>query len=109
MPSRYSHIQEDVAVQVGKVVAIAVPVVGHHVQAPGVKDLVELLNGLGALGPGDGALDNRASRLIGEEGLRSILAGGKGGGRTGNGTLGAGPQGVGNAKSGRHFGSWSWG
>lgn len=54
------HIEQDVAVEVSNVVAIAALVVGHHVQAPRVEHLVQPLNGLDALWTRNGCLHNWA-------------------------------------------------
>jgi hypothetical protein len=50
-------------------VAVALLVVGHHVQAPRVGDFAEALNRRLALGAGDLRLDNGLAGLIGEEWL----------------------------------------
>ena len=68
-------VQEDVAVEISNVVADALLVVGHHVQAPCIKDLVQLLNGSLALGARYFGLDDWSSRLIWEEGLVDKLGG----------------------------------
>ena len=87
------YIEKDVAVEVcdadscqsrftsgsmpNILVAIALGVVGHHVQAPGIEDLAQSLNGLFALWAGDCRLDNWLSGLIWEEGMLSAVCNGR--------------------------------
>lgn len=63
------HVEEVVAVRVGNVVANALGEVGHHVDAPGVKDFAQLVNPLGALRPGDAGLEHRSIGLALDKGL----------------------------------------
>lgn len=63
------HIKEGIAIGVHDVVAEALGVVGEHVQAAGVEDLVQLGDVLLGLGAGDGlGLENGALGLTGVEG-----------------------------------------
>jgi hypothetical protein len=56
-------------------VAVAVLVVGHHVQAPCVGELAQALNCLLALRPWNLRLDNWLLWLVREEGLLAIVRG----------------------------------
>lgn len=60
-----SHYQHRVII----LVAIALLVVGHHVQAPCVSDLAESLDGRLALGAWNLCLDDWLAGLVWEEGL----------------------------------------
>lgn len=85
------YVQKDVAVKVGDavqcqpllpegdcehlLVAVAATVVGHHVQTPGVEDLLEPLDCLPTLRTGNLSLHNGRNWLVREEGLRAIGGG----------------------------------
>jgi hypothetical protein len=62
------HVEEDISVRVVDVVSEALLVIGYHVQAPGVEDLVQILNDLLALRTWNSGLDDWACGLIWEEG-----------------------------------------
>ena len=77
-------IEQDIAVKVGDVVAEGVLVVAHHVQAPGLVDLVQLGNGLLTFRTGELSTHDGAGGLICEE---RLLVG------IGDGALGGGSRG----------------
>jgi hypothetical protein len=60
-------VEEDISVWVVDVVSKTLLVIGNHVQAPGVKDLVQILYDLLALRAWNGGLDDWACGLIWEE------------------------------------------
>jgi hypothetical protein len=62
------HVEEDISVWVVDVVSKALLVIANHIQAPGVEDLIQILNDLLALRTGNGGLDNWACGLIWEKG-----------------------------------------
>jgi hypothetical protein len=77
-------VQQDIAVKVGDVVAEGVLVVAHHVQAPGLVDLVQLCNCLLALWTGELSAHDGTGGLVCEKRLLiGIGDGALGGGRRG--------------------------
>ena len=54
------HIEQDIAIGIGNVVAHALMVISEHVQAPSVKDLIELFDGLLGFGARNPSLDRGA-------------------------------------------------
>ena len=96
-------VEQDITIQVGNIVAEGVLVVAHHVQAPGLVDLVQLGNSLLPLGSRDLSAHGGSGRLVGEQwllnGIGNGLRGGGGGTRwalgghtAGEGCAGAGTQ-----------------
>ena len=77
------HVKKCVPVGVNEVVTEALGVVGQHVDAPGVEDLVQLGDMLLGLGPGDLRLDD------GGVGLARVVARGQPGGGGGGGAAAA--------------------
>lgn len=63
------HVEQVVAIGVGNVVAHALGVVGHHVDAARVKHLAQLGDPLGALGSGDAGLEHGGIGLALDKGL----------------------------------------
>jgi hypothetical protein len=83
-------VEQDVAVEVGDIVAEGVLVVAHHVQAPGLVDLVQLGNSLLSLGARNLSPYDRSSRLVGEQWLLNGIGDGlRGGGGSTRRALGS--------------------
>ena len=61
-------VEKDVAVRICDVVAIALLIVCHHVQAAHIEHSIKVGDGFLALRPWNGSPDPRPSRLVGEEG-----------------------------------------
>lgn len=53
MVARYLHIEQIIAIRIGNVVAYALVVISEHVQAPSIKDLMKLFDGLLGFGARD--------------------------------------------------------
>lgn len=63
------HIEEDIAIRIGDIVALALCIVNEHVCTAGIEDFSELIHVFLGLRAGDSCLDTRSIGLASKEGL----------------------------------------